>query len=253
MSTTIILHFSKNKRNYIILFSFVILSILSTQETLLETIEGDLGNHMIIEHALFFLIGALSVLVSETLLKVLVLSSKKHNNNHLLEESKNNDNNNNNQPIKLIVNYWIKFIRKIFALNRHGFLWLTIAIILMSFWHIPSVFDYASISEPVHVIQHISFIAVGVCGFMTIRAIRESFNIFLLFSLIGMMGFAGLMLAVLDKPIYKVYTVSSHNNAGTYMIILSMVLALIVFPAYLIHRTLFHIRFRSQNDKGIQQ
>ena len=240
-------------RNYAALFSFVILAVVSTQETLLGRIEADLGTHMILEHALFFLIGALSVIVTEILLKVLVLSVKKYNNSPSYSQAhlRESENSTSQYARLVIVHYWSKFLRKIFVINKYGILWLTIAITLMTFWHLPLIFDYASINEDIHIMQHMSFIVVGACGFIAMRVLRESFNILLLFSLIGMMGFAGLMLTVTDSRVYLVYSVQSHNNAGTYMIILSIIFALIIFPAYLIHRTLFHIRLRSQDNKDM--
>ena len=44
----------------------------------------------------------------------------------------------------------------------------------------------------------------------------ESFSIFLLFTITGIMGFASLAFAVSDNPIYSVYSVNSHHDAGTY-------------------------------------
>ncbi|HYT44810.1 MAG TPA: hypothetical protein VEP90_20955, partial [Methylomirabilota bacterium] len=63
-----------------------------------------------------------------------------------------------------------------------------------------------------------------------------------LFALNGMMGFVGLMFSVLDKPIYLVYSVNSHNTAGIWMLIMCIVLLVIVLPAYLIKRALFYAR-----------
>ena len=71
----------------------------------------------------------------------------------------------------------------------------------MIFWHIPSVFDFASLYEPFHILQHVSFIIVGAAGFLAIRSLGESFSIFLLFTITGMMGFASLAFAVSDNPI----------------------------------------------------
>jgi hypothetical protein len=112
----------------------------------------------------------------------------------------------------------------------------------MSLWHIPAVFDYASTHPLSHVLQHISFIAVGGAIFVTIRILGESFNLFLLLSLVGMMGLGGLIFAILESPIYQVYSITSHHNAGFYMIISSILLLLVITPIYLIRRTVFHLR-----------
>ena len=77
---------------------------------------------------------------------------------------------------------------------------------------------------------------------MTIRLLGESFNLFLIFSLIGMMGFSGLILIISDNQIYQVYSISSHHNAGIYMILTFVMLLLVIMPIYLIRRTIFHIK-----------
>jgi hypothetical protein len=63
-------------------------------------------------------------------------------------------------------------------------------------------------------------------------------------------AFAGLMFAVLQTPIYTVYSVSSHNDAGTYMLVTCLLLLLVGLPAYLIHRTLFHVRIKAMNNNN---
>jgi len=71
---------------------------------------------------------------------------------------------------------------------------------------------------------------VGVMGFLAVRSLGESFTLLALFALNGVMGFAGLMLSLLDKPIYVVYSVSSHNNAGTFMLVSCIILLLVILP-----------------------
>jgi hypothetical protein len=83
---------------------------------------------------------------------------------------------------------------------------------------------------------------IGACGLIAIRSLGESFMLFVLFSLIGMMGLGGLELTLVESKIYDMYSISSHNNAGNYMLISSIMLLLVGLPAYLIHRTLLHIR-----------
>src|SRR5207248_3420096 len=145
-----------------------------------------------------------------------------------------------------IISVWSQSLRKIFIVNsRYGFVWLIIPIILLTFWHLPSIFDYAALNDHVHILQHISFIIVGATSFLALRALGESFTIIILISLNGIMTFAGLMFAVTTTPIYPIYSVSSHNDAGTYMLITCLLLLLIVLPTYLIHKAIFHLRIRT--------
>ncbi|MGC1928381.1 MAG: DUF1404 family protein [Candidatus Nitrosopolaris sp.] len=232
----------RRQSNYLIVAAFGILILISIQPALLEFTERDLAYHMVLEHTLFFVLGALSIRVAEIILKLLVSS-----------------NNNRKGHLKFtLILFWTKLLRKIFTVNRYGYVWLILAAGLLTFWHIPSVFDFAELHEQIHVAQHVSFILVGAMGFLATRSLGESFKLFALFALNGIMGFAGLMFSVLDKPIYLVYSVSSHNNAGTWMLVVCIILLVIVLPSYLIHRTLLHVRIKltssnsrpSQNSSG---
>jgi cytochrome c oxidase assembly factor CtaG len=209
--------------------------LISTQPALLEFTERDLAYHMILEHTIFFILGALSVMVAEVILKLLVSSNNKRK-GHL--------------KLTLAL-FWTKLLRKIFTVN--SYVWLILAAGLITFWHIPSVFDFAELHEQIHVAQHVSFVLVGAVGLLATRSLGESFKLFVLFALNGIMGFAGLMFSVLDKPIYLVYSVDSHNNAGTWMLLVCIILLVIVLPSYLIHRTLLHVRIRLTSNSRPSQ
>lgn len=223
----------KNISNYTLIIVFGILTVISVQPALLEFTEKDLANHMILEHSIFFILGALSVQVAETVLRLLIFSGSK---------SKKDQ---GNLGLSIIISFWSRLLKKVFRINStYGFIWLIIPILLLTFWHLPSVFDYATLHEQIHILQHISFIIVGATAFLALRTLGESFKILVLIALNAVMGFAGLMFAILQTPIYTVYSVSSHNDAGTYMLVTCILLLLVGLPAYLIHRTLFHIRIK---------
>jgi hypothetical protein len=211
----------------------VSLTTISLQEQILREVETDLGNHMIIEHLLFFFLGMLSVMIAEMLTKFLVSSNN---------SGRNRIQGTNDKLRPKLIYYWISFLRNIFLLNNYKLIWPIIAIALIAIWHIPIIFDFATLYEPVHILQHVSFIMIGACGLIAIRSLGESFMLFVLFSLIGMMGLGGLELTLVESKIYDMYSISSHNNAGNYMLISSIMLLLVGLPAYLIHRTLLHIR-----------
>jgi len=223
--------------SFLLFGTFGILVLISLQAAFLEFTEQDLAYHMIIEHSLFFTMGVMSIQIAETILKLFVSSLG-------INQGKTRT-----RTLKwAVVLFWTKLLRKIFTINRYGYIWIAIAVALLTFWHIPSVFDFAELHESIHILQHISFIVVGAAGFLAARSLGESFKLFVLFALNGIMGFAGLMFSVLDRPIYLVYSVNSHNNAGTYMLVSCLILLLVVLPAYLIRRTLFHIRVRQSSS-----
>ena len=204
---------------------------------------------MVLEHTLFFVYGALSIIVAEIVLRFIISYEKasrhpdhcKDNYTHKVKYSRVTT----NSRLIIGINYWTRFLRKIFGLNNYGLVWVIIAGGLMIFWHIPSVFDFASLNESFHILQHISFIIVGAAGFLAIRSLGESFSIFLLFTMTGTMCFAGLAFAILDNPIYSVYSVNSHHDTGTYMLVSCILIILIAMPVYLIEKALFHIRIKA--------
>ncbi|HYZ60306.1 MAG TPA: hypothetical protein VE544_11670 [Nitrososphaeraceae archaeon] len=226
----------RNVRNFILVIVFVLLTIVSLQEQILGQVEADLGNHMIIEHLLFFFLGVLSVMIAERLIRFLVSSNNENSGRSKIQGISNK------QIRKLVVYYWSRVLQRIFLLNSYRFIWPLIAIALIAIWHIPATFDFAILYKPAHILQHLSFVAVGVCSLMAIRCLGESFSLFVLFLLIGMMGLGGLMFTLAETKIYDVYSISSHNNAGNYMLISSIALLLVGLPTYLIHRTFLHTK-----------
>lgn len=223
--------------DFITVIVFILLIVLSLNEIVLGQLERDLGNHVVLEHMLFFSIGVLSVYVAERILKFIISNQR-----NSFVGTKSEIRHYSSRAIGNAIQYWKAILRTIFKLNTHPWSWIVIAGCLAIVWHIPPIFDYASTHDYVHVIQHLSFILVGAATFMIIRLLGESFNLFLIFSLIGMMGFSGLILVISDNQIYQVYSIGSHHNAGMYMIISSVILLLVIMPTYLIRRTMFHIK-----------
>jgi cytochrome c oxidase assembly factor CtaG len=221
---------------------FAALAGVTTQERILEVLEQRLTFHMIFEHALFFAIGSLSAILAEASLHLLLLLRK-------VERKR----------ISKLAGYswfyWSGLTRQIFSINKYRFVWPGIAIALLSFWHIPAMFNLATMVENIHILQHLFFVIVGSAGFLAIRILGDSFKIFLLIAIIGMMGFSGLLFSVLDGQVYSAYSMADHNDAGTYMIITSTLLLVIGLPLYLIRRTLFYVKAtlaaRDSDDNNI--
>lgn len=213
-------------------FALGSLIIISFQDTVLISLESDLGNHMILEHTLFFLMGYLGIKTSETILKILFAKIKNNN----IDDAKGTT------WQQALMKRWTGIVRFLFAINKSPFLPLVSVIILLIFWHVPTVFDYAVFDGKVHILQHLSFILVGMLLFLCTRQLGESLTLYLLISSVGMMILSGLVLALANGRIYVPYTISSHNVAGEYMFAMSIALAVICLPVYLIRRTLLHIR-----------
>jgi cytochrome c oxidase assembly factor CtaG len=226
-------------RRYIPLVIFVGLSILALQTPLLELTEEKLSTHMIIEHLVFFLIGALSVISAERILQLLHLRQRQK----LLAIDQNIGTQKQSVSISSrLLLAWGNLLRKVFGFDRTGILWIGIVIILMGLWHFPRVFDTAAMNPSIHIIEHFCFIIVGAAGYISIRTLGESYRIFLLVVIIGMMGFAGLLFSVLDSQIYLAYPLWQHNEAGFYMVLTSTLLLVIGLPMYLVKRTITYVR-----------
>jgi hypothetical protein len=231
----------KNKSTYLLIIGFIGLIIISLQTFILIPLEKELAYHMIVEHSIFFLLGATSIKIAELFLKALVIYSKKQGNN----DSKNSNIYNKKNIILKFTIFWSKLLRKIFKTKEMGFVWVIISIFILAFWHIPSIFDYSELHADIHILQHISFIIVGMTGFLSLRALGESYKIFLLLILAGMMGFIGLIFSVLDTSIFDVYSISSHNYAGTCMVVVSLVLLIVGLPLYTIKKTLSYAKAKT--------
>ncbi|HJT47760.1 MAG TPA: DUF1404 family protein [Nitrososphaeraceae archaeon] len=242
---------------------FGILIVLSLQSPILEITEQNLALHMVVEHTIFFFLGASSVKTAEILLRILVSHSKRKLTCRAISITKKktnsvHDSNKNSGTSRLdfdegsesrfsvrIVAFWLKVARAIFgSSSRYGLLWLSIPILLLAMWHYPPLFDYAVLHENFHILQHISFVIVGATAFIALRTLGESFKIIILIALNAAMAFGGLLLSVTTDPVYSSYSVNGHNEAGNYMIVTCILLLVIAFPAYLIHRTFIHIRIK---------
>jgi Cytochrome c oxidase caa3 assembly factor (Caa3_CtaG)/Protein of unknown function (DUF1404) len=249
---------------------FGILIVLSVQSPILKITEQNLALHMVIEHTIFFFLGASSVKTAELLLRILVSQSRKKLTCRASSITKKNRNSvpaqhdsNKNSGISrldfnegsqsrlsvIIASFWLKVARAIFgSSSRYGFLWLSIPILLIAIWHYPPLFDYAVLHENVHILQHVSFIIVGATAFIALRTLGESFKIIILIALNAAMAFGGLLLSVTTDPVYSFYSVIGHNEAGNYMIVTCILLLVIGFPAYVIHRAFIHIRIRIKEN-----
>jgi hypothetical protein len=155
----------------------MLLVIVTVQESVLDELEISLGNHMIIEHMLFFTIGALSVIVAEIILRTITLRNRQYTKKVMSKKMTGNIIAIDSLASEEISRYWKLFLRKIFKLNKHAWIWIIIALLLMFVWHIPTVLDYASTHALAHVLQRVSFVVIGAAIFLAIRNLGESFKL----------------------------------------------------------------------------
>ena len=104
-----------------IIVTVFILVVLSLNEIVLGQLERDLGNHMVIEHMLFFSIGALSVFVAERILRFMISIEKKS-----LSRTKSGILHPSSRATMNAIQYWKAILRTIFRLNTHPWSWIVI-------------------------------------------------------------------------------------------------------------------------------
>lgn len=210
---------------------FIILTSVSTQRSILIPLEKELAYHMIVEHTIFFILGATSVRLAEILLKFLVKFNKKQKNSQ-------------KNILSQLTNLWTRSLRNVFKIKKIGFIWLIITILILYFWHVPSIFDYSELHPAIHALQHLSFIVAGTTAFLSLRSLGESYKIFLIVILSGMMGLIGLLFSLTDTAVFNVYSVGSHNYAGSFMVIVSVILLIVGLPLYIIKKTLSYTKIK---------
>ena len=133
-------------------FALGSLIFISFQDTVLISLESDSGNHMILEHTFFFLMGYLGIKTSEIILKILFAKIK---NNNVDYDAKGTT------WQQTLMKCWTGIVRYLFAINRSPFLLLISAIILLIFWHVPTVFDYAVFDGKVHILVRLRLVNTG--------------------------------------------------------------------------------------------
>ena len=126
-------------------------------------------------------------------------------------------------------------------LKNNRYIMVFVITSLLFFWHIPIIFDFASYDDTGHLLQHLSFIIVGMCIYIVIKKFDFTF-LFLSFVVFGgVMGLYGFSLILSKRQFILFILFESHINAGNYMIILSIVMMIIILPLILIKKAIVHL------------
>lgn len=219
---------SSNKKTYnlpkllALFFSIITLIILQFSREVSLLVENSLGAHMIVEHSIFFLMG---YIVADSPTKQVIAKLYQQVKYHVFLHKK--------------ILHTRKGIQEIeHKQSKIKYLWFFTAVSLMIFWHIPIVFDIASYDDLVHLLQHISFIIVGMCIYKIIKNFDFSFLLFFFILSGGFMGIIGLVLILANYPIYSYYTIQSHIDGGNYMIISGIIMMFAILPVVLIKKAI---------------
>ena len=219
---------STNEKNHAILkllalaFSIIALMLLQFSTEISLFVENSLAAHMIVEHSIFFLTGYVVAALATKQIAIKLYNQVKY----YIFMQKNT----------LHIKVGIRERDRIQGKSKY--LWFLTGIFLTIFWHIPLVFNFASYDELVHLLQHISFIIVGVCIYKIIKTFDFSFLLFFFILSGGFMGIMGLVLILTNYPIYSYYTIQDHIDAGNYMILSGIIMMLVILPFVLIKKAL---------------
>lgn len=222
---------SSNKKTHIklkivgLVIPIIAILLLQISSRISFTIENSLWGHMIVEHSIFFFMGySMAALLNKQNIVSIYYQVKRHilSQKHLSYSKKDLE-------------------KKDTIRHRTRYLWFLTGVFLMILWHIPFVFDIALYDDLVHLLQHISFIFIGVCIYKIIKSF--DFSILIIFFILcgGVMGIMGLALILTKNAIYSFYTIQSHIDAGNYMIVTGIIMMFVILPLVIIKKALQYI------------
>jgi cytochrome c oxidase assembly factor CtaG len=185
----------------------VALSLLSlvaaSTSDLLEFSASNLAFHMTVEHMIFFVTGALFAEVIGRLLK---------------------------PARRLMLSLRLRYVA----------ICLVVSAVILVIWHYPPLFAAASFHDELHQFQHASFIVTGAIAYVALRSMTLSYLILFVILMGAVMAMVGALLLVSNEQIFFPYSIESHSEAGSTMIILTIVMAVVLLPAILISHSLRH-------------
>jgi cytochrome c oxidase assembly factor CtaG len=211
-----------------------LLLVTGSSSDLLEYSSTSLSFHMTIEHSIFLGLGALLVVIGGYILQA---SRKRFP--HI-------------QRVLRLLNFSGMSSQQ---QQRRGNAIIVVSclaasVLLMVVWHLPSLFAAAVFHEDLHLIQHASFTMTGSLSLIAVRRMPTTFVILSLVLMNATMGLFGAFLLVSNHQIFIPYSLESHIEAGNVMIALSIIMAVIAFPAYIISRSL---RYELKNQQDIRR
>jgi plastocyanin len=118
------------------------------------------------------------------------------------------------------------------SLPRAG---LVASAIVLVFWHLPGSWDTAVIDPTVHVVEHFSFLSVGLLAGSWLLRLSDSAKIgALLAAFFGHMGYAVVLISPWNAQVYELYSLADQVILGWVLLLTGP--ALVVGIAYVIAR-----------------
>jgi plastocyanin/cytochrome c oxidase assembly factor CtaG len=121
--------------------------------------------------------------------------------------------------------------------KRNSVPWIAflVSVLLIVYWHLPGPWDEAVINPLVHVVEHLSFLAVGLLAGSWLLLLSDSGKIgALLAAFFGHMGYAVALISPWNVQIYSLYSLSDQVILGWALLLTGPLL--VVGIAYVIAR-----------------
>jgi plastocyanin len=128
--------------------------------------------------------------------------------------------------------------RRMLATSMKSFLpgaSLAAAAVMIAFWHLPGPWDAAVLNPAIHVVEHLSFFAVGLLAGSWLLVLSDSVKIgALLAAFFGHMGYAVILISPWNVEVYSLYSLSDQVVMGWVLLLTGP--TLVVGIAYVIAR-----------------
>jgi cytochrome c oxidase assembly factor CtaG len=190
----------------ILLGFFLILSMLTPFG---ESLDSTLTLHMVVQHA-FYLAGGFMLASGADLL---VLGGSRFS--------------------EAVAWAYTKLMKVNVRFNARGITTFALAAILTAYWHIPTNFDAAVLSENIHILMHSTFTIVGGLLFIGSGLLTGRMRHVLLLAPGKAMGIFGAFLLFTSIYVYPVYPSPEQTEAGLVMVVMMLVMDLTIVPYWL--------------------
>jgi plastocyanin len=112
---------------------------------------------------------------------------------------------------------------------------LVVSIVLIVFWHFPGPWDAAVLNPLIHVVEHLSFLVVGLFAGSWLLLLSDSGKIGALFAaFFGHMGYAVALISPWGVRVYPLYSLQNQTTLGWVLLLSGPIL--VVGVAYVIAR-----------------
>ncbi|GBC75290.1 hypothetical protein HRbin06_00607 [archaeon HR06] len=113
-----------------------------------------------------------------------------------------------------------KFFEKSFIKKFNPLISLTTIAFILTYWHIPKIFDLSHTNPDIYRIMHITFFLAGLLAYLTYKSLPNFYNFLLLSALHKAMMITSFLILASKVPIFQSFTLEENHLAGFYMAIM---------------------------------